>query len=156
MTFPELSTRVASLAPLARPGRVFRLETARWLGLRRRLVPSRFFSPSMSRLWVSLVTGMPRALVYPLIESLRHEMVARPDHLYGPAPERSYAELLRTMPPPARPSKPPSGSGDRAGGAQDSGRQSPPTVMPRVAPTRSRARKASDRPSPTAWSRPSA
>lgn len=77
-------------------------ETARWLGLRRRLVPSRFFSPSMSRLWVSLVTGMPRALVYPLIESLRHEMVARPDHLYGPAPERSYAELLRTMPPPAR------------------------------------------------------
>ncbi len=49
------------------------------LGVRRRMVPVRLFSPSLSRLWVSLVTGAPRALVGPLVESLRHEMVAR-DH----------------------------------------------------------------------------
>lgn len=36
-----------------------------------------FFSPGLSRLWVSLITGFPRALVGPLVESLEHEMVAR-------------------------------------------------------------------------------
>ena len=43
------------------------------------MVPVRLFTPSLSRLWVTLVTGAPRALVGPLVESLRHEMVAR-DH----------------------------------------------------------------------------
>lgn len=32
-------------------------------------------TPKLSRLWVSLVTGAPRALVAPLIESLKHDMV---------------------------------------------------------------------------------
>ena len=36
-------------------------------------------SPGLSRLWVSLVTGAPKALVGPLVQSLRHEMVVR-DH----------------------------------------------------------------------------
>lgn len=36
-----------------------------------------FVSPHLSRLWVSTVTQTPRALIYPLIESLRHDMVAR-------------------------------------------------------------------------------
>lgn len=36
-----------------------------------------FMSPRLSRAWVSLITGAPRALVAPLVESLRHDMVAR-------------------------------------------------------------------------------
>jgi uncharacterized protein YbjT (DUF2867 family) len=47
------------------------------LGLSRRMVPVPIFTPSLSRLWVSMVTGAPKALVGPLVESLRHEMVAR-------------------------------------------------------------------------------
>lgn len=50
--------------------------TARALGKRRWFIPSRFLSPGLSRLWVSLVTGAPRALVAPLVQSLKHEMVA--------------------------------------------------------------------------------
>ena len=50
--------------------------TAEALGKRRWFIPSRFLSPGLSRLWVSLVTGAPRALVAPLVQSLRHEMVA--------------------------------------------------------------------------------
>jgi uncharacterized protein YbjT (DUF2867 family) len=50
---------------------------AELLGLERRMVPVPIFTPSLSRLWVSLVTGAPKALVAPLVESLRHEMVAR-------------------------------------------------------------------------------
>ena len=50
--------------------------TARALGKRRWFIPSRFLSPGLSRLWVSLITRAPRALVAPLIQSLTHEMVA--------------------------------------------------------------------------------
>lgn len=50
--------------------------TAEALGKRRLFLPSRFLSPGLSRLWVSLVTGAPRALVAPLVQSLKHEMVA--------------------------------------------------------------------------------
>lgn len=34
----------------------------------------------LSRLWVSLVTGVPKDLVYPLVLSLRHEMLPSPTH----------------------------------------------------------------------------
>jgi hypothetical protein len=33
-------------------------------------------SPGLSRLWISLITGAPKELVAPLLESLRHDMVA--------------------------------------------------------------------------------
>lgn len=46
-------------------------------GRRRTMISVPLFTPGLSRLWVSLVTGHPRALVGPLVESLRHEMVAR-------------------------------------------------------------------------------
>ncbi|MEM6996864.1 MAG: hypothetical protein AAF721_40550, partial [Myxococcota bacterium] len=44
---------------------------------RRFLLPAPLFTPRLSRLWVSLVTGTSPALVGPLVESLRHPMVAR-------------------------------------------------------------------------------
>lgn len=40
-----------------------------------------FFSARLSRLWVSLVTGTSLSLVGPLVESLRHPMVATPNRL---------------------------------------------------------------------------
>lgn len=52
------------------------VRTATVLGLRRRTVPVPFLSTRLSRLWVSAVTGTPRALVTPLVESLEHSMVA--------------------------------------------------------------------------------
>lgn len=44
------------------------------------------FSPKISRYWVSLVTGAPKALVYPLIQSLKHSMLVRPERRF-PMPE---------------------------------------------------------------------
>ncbi len=52
-------------------------ETATMLGLRRPMIEVPFLTTGLSRLWVSLVTGAPRELVAPLIESLVHPMVAR-------------------------------------------------------------------------------
>jgi uncharacterized protein YbjT (DUF2867 family) len=51
--------------------------TADALGVKRRMLSVPFFSPRLSRLWVSLFSGAPPELVGPLVESLRHEMVAR-------------------------------------------------------------------------------
>jgi len=47
------------------------------LGRKHRAVGVPLLSPKLSRLWVSLITGAPRALVRPLIESLHHDMVCR-------------------------------------------------------------------------------
>lgn len=52
-------------------------ETAQVLRKRRWMVPVPFFTPTLSRLWVTLVTETPRQLVAPLVQSLRHPMVAR-------------------------------------------------------------------------------
>ncbi|MES2642144.1 MAG: NAD-dependent epimerase/dehydratase family protein [Myxococcota bacterium] len=51
--------------------------TAHALGRTPRYLPVPFFSPELSRLWVTLVTGTSRQLVGPLVSSLRHPMVAR-------------------------------------------------------------------------------
>jgi len=50
------------------------------LGFKRYLLPVPFVSPFLSRLWVSLVTGAPRNLVYPLVASLTSKMLPRADH----------------------------------------------------------------------------
>ena len=52
-------------------------QTAELMGKKRIMIPVPLVSPGLSRLWVSLVTGAPRGLVGPLVESLRHEMLAR-------------------------------------------------------------------------------
>ncbi len=53
--------------------------TAELMGKRRIFFPIFWFSPKLSRLWVRLVTGAPSQLIGPLVESLRHPMVAK-DH----------------------------------------------------------------------------
>lgn len=70
--------------------------TAAYQGKRRLFIPVLFFTPTLSRLWVSLITGAPRSLVYPLVESLKHPMVARGDHLFFPErAETSFVDLLK-------------------------------------------------------------
>lgn len=49
--------------------------TAEVLHKRRYIFNVPFFSPSLSKLWVSRITSTPSNLVYPLIESLKHEMI---------------------------------------------------------------------------------
>jgi uncharacterized protein YbjT (DUF2867 family) len=70
--------------------------TADALGKRRVFIPSRFLSPGLSRLWVSLMTGAPRALVAPLVQSLKHEMVAGDSSLAEAAglPRTSMREAI--------------------------------------------------------------
>ncbi len=68
-------------APEALSYRDLMTMTAELLGVRRPMLPIRLFTPSLSRLWVSLITGAPGALVGPLVESLRHEMVTRDQRL---------------------------------------------------------------------------
>lgn len=51
---------------------------------------------SLSRLWVSLITGVPKDLVYPLVLSLKHEMLASPTHQW-PYPEDLSTRLDETL-----------------------------------------------------------
>lgn len=50
--------------------------TARAIGLPRPMLPVPVGSPFLSELWVTAVTGVPRQLTGPLIESLEHSMLA--------------------------------------------------------------------------------
>lgn len=75
--------------------------TARVLGRRRPMIPVPLVTPALSELWVSLVTRTSRSLVRPLIESLRHPMVAEDRwlqekmHLEGTSFEEALRESLR-------------------------------------------------------------
>jgi uncharacterized protein YbjT (DUF2867 family) len=55
--------------------------TAEVMGVKRTFVSIGMFTPGLSTLWVSLVTGSSRALVGPLVQSLKHPMVAENDEL---------------------------------------------------------------------------
>ena len=57
-------------------------KTAASFGLKRHFISVPLLSPKLSRLWVTLTTGAPKALVAPLVESLRHEMLARDTHRF--------------------------------------------------------------------------
>lgn len=54
------------------------LEVARQLGKKLSIVSVPFFTPKLSRLWVTLITGAPRNLVAPLVASLKNEMLPDP------------------------------------------------------------------------------
>ena len=73
-------------------------ETARRMKRKRMFLTVPFFTPTLSRLWVRLITGASKELVYPLVESLEHAMIARPDHLYQRPPVgRTYYSLLEAV-----------------------------------------------------------
>lgn len=70
-------------------------ETARKTGKKRYFLSVPFFTPTLSRLWVSLITNTSKSLVYPLVESLEHPMVARKSHLFSTEwSKRTYFDLL--------------------------------------------------------------
>ena len=52
-------------------------QTAEALGLKRTFFRVPFLSPKLSRLWIRLITGVSFSLISPLIESLKHPMVAQ-------------------------------------------------------------------------------
>jgi uncharacterized protein YbjT (DUF2867 family) len=69
---------------------------AKKLNRKRFLLIVPFFSPKLSKLWVTKVTGAPKELVYPLIGSLKSHMIA---NIYKALPENqmpsmSYAESI--------------------------------------------------------------
>ncbi len=64
-------------------------ETGRIMGKARYTLRVPVFSAKLSSLWVQLVTKTPRALVAPLIESLRHDMVVK---------DESFRTLLQRDP----------------------------------------------------------
>lgn len=77
---PSEESRVYDLgSPEALSYKDLMAATATSFGLKRRFISVPFLSPGLSRLWVTLTTGAPKALVAPLIQSLRHEMLARPE-----------------------------------------------------------------------------
>ncbi|MEM9555798.1 MAG: NAD-dependent epimerase/dehydratase family protein [Acidobacteriota bacterium] len=55
--------------------------TAELMDVRRPMLDVPFVSPGLSKAWVILFSGSSRALVGPLVDSLRHEMVAQPNPL---------------------------------------------------------------------------
>lgn len=56
------------------------LKVAALKGLKRKCFPVPFLSPHISTLWVCGITGAPRGLVKPLIDSLRFSLVRRDRH----------------------------------------------------------------------------
>lgn len=71
--------------------------TAEVMGKRRAFISVPLVTPALSRLWVSTVTGAPKALVAPLISSLRYEMLARddPNHRIPGEPQTPIRETLK-------------------------------------------------------------
>lgn len=59
------------------------------LGKKRIVRPVKFFSPGLSKMWVALFTDSNRALVSPLIESLKHDLVCKPNELLDAFPDRA-------------------------------------------------------------------
>lgn len=85
-------------------------QVAQALGKRSPLVNVPWFSPQLSCLWISLVSGQPYALVSPLVESLLHEMLASDSRLmdryeFSPTPwskALSDALSVAATPPPQK------------------------------------------------------
>lgn len=54
---------------------------AKVLGIKRKMIPVPFFTLSLSKLWVSLTSSSSQALVNPLVDSLKHDLVIAPNLL---------------------------------------------------------------------------
>jgi uncharacterized protein YbjT (DUF2867 family) len=62
--------------------------------MRRYIVPVPVLSPRLSSLWVGLVTPLPVGVARPLIDSLRNEVVVRPERAIDPAPRTGYRQAV--------------------------------------------------------------
>ncbi len=70
-------------------------QTALRLNKKRWLITVPLVSPNISALWVSVITNTSLNLVYPLVQSLQHDMIARKNHLFNPEwSKQSYSDLL--------------------------------------------------------------
>ncbi len=67
-------------------------ETARLLKIRRWFQTIPLMSLGLSKLWVSLLSGAPKSLVYPLVESLKSSMLIRPAHRF-PSKEIEFEDF---------------------------------------------------------------
>jgi len=108
--FTVIASITSTLSDLTSVGKVFDLAgcapltymemmtlTAKEMGKKRFFLKVPFFTPTLSRLWVSLITNSSKDLVYPLVESLQHPMLARQTNLYpGLKVNKTYTELLRS------------------------------------------------------------
>ncbi|SDJ34944.1 NAD(P)H-binding protein [Salimicrobium halophilum] len=56
------------------------LKTADVMGKNPKAIPFPFITVNLSRLWVSMVTGASKEIVYPLIESLKHPMIVQKEN----------------------------------------------------------------------------
>ncbi len=65
-------------------------------GLKRWILKVPIFSPVLSRLWVSLITGAPKALIAPLVRSLGHSMVTRQNHRLD-IPDYAFATHVEAL-----------------------------------------------------------
>jgi uncharacterized protein YbjT (DUF2867 family) len=70
--------------------------TASMIGRKRIFVSVSFFTLQLSKLWVSLVTGTPKDLVYPLIQSLKHPMIPTEESILR-IPGYSYTGVKEGM-----------------------------------------------------------
>lgn len=72
------------------------MQASAWVLNKRRLffrIP--LFSPGLSKLWVSLITGAPRNLVFPLVMSLKHTLIPSKDRLFpGLEMERTFSDMF--------------------------------------------------------------
>ena len=78
---PELQGKTFDLGanpPVSYRGMI--ADTAQLLGKKPIMLNFPYFTIGLSKLWVRLVTGAPKDLVYPLINSLSESMLVRPDH----------------------------------------------------------------------------
>ncbi len=84
------------------------LKTARALGLHRRLFSFNLVPLRLSRLWVKLITGTSKDLVYPLVLSLIHRMVVDPARAwtYWPRERISMDRALSEALHPGDPKRP--------------------------------------------------
>ena len=85
--------------------------TAEVLDVKRPMLNTPFFSPRFSTAWVATFAGVPRALVGPLIESLKHSVVPEEnwlnDWLHDTEPRTFEDALLRSIREDGKPVKNP-------------------------------------------------
>ncbi len=70
-------------------------ETAKALNKKRYYLNFPFFTPTLSRLWVRLITGSPKELVYPLISSLKNETIINPQNELALEEKISFQDSLK-------------------------------------------------------------